>query len=218
MSESEEQRLQTVREAVRDAVEKGESIQNAVRDITLKALSEGKLDKERIKAVADAVMAGAGDAVARESEQLKEGLTEAAAGLEEALIKTADALRLAIEEASGRMSEFSSTELKRSLEDLDSLEEIFIGTIQRTARGGTELVRTIAEDLATHFRNSGTSIGEHVARNLEKLQNRLREVGADTAEVSGEMADRIGQLARGILAGLGEALLTMAEGKKGDRS
>ncbi len=218
MSESEEQRLQTVREAVRDAVEKGESIQNAVRDITLKALSEGKLDKERIKAVADAVMAGAGDAVARESEQLKEGLTEAAAGLEEALIKTADALRLAIEEASGRMSEFSSTELKRSLEDLDSLEEIFIGTIQRTARGGTELVRTIAEDLATHLRNSGTSIGEHVARNLEKLQNRLREVGADTAEVSGEMADRIGQLARGILAGLGEALLTMAEGKKGDRS
>ncbi len=217
MSEKGEQSLQALRKAVQEAVEKGEDIQAAVRDITLKALSEGKLDRERIKAVADAVMEGAGDAVTRESEQLKEGLTEAAAGLEQALIKTADAFRLAIEEAAGRMSEFSAKELKRSLEDLDSLEDIFVGTIQRTAKSGVEVVRSIAGDLATHARNSGTSIGEHVAQNVEKLQNRLREVGADTAEAGEEMANRIGQLARGILAGVGETLLAMAEGKKDNK-
>ncbi len=208
------QNLQELRKSVQEAVERGEDIQAAVRDITLKALSEGKLDRERIKAVADAVMEGAGDAVARESEQLKSGLSDAAAGLEQALIKTADALRLAIEEAAGRMSEFSTKELKRSLEDLDSLEEIFVGTIQRAAKSGGEVVRGIAGDLAAHARNSGTSIGEHVAENMEKLQNRLREVGVETAEVGEEMANRIGQLARGILAGLGETLLAMAEGKK----
>ncbi len=213
-----EQKLQELRKAVQEAVERGEEIQTAVRDITLKALSEGRLDRERINAVAEAVMEGAGDAVARESEQLKRGLSEAAEGLEQALIKTADALRLAIEEAAGRMSEFSARELKRSLEDLDSLEDIFIGTIQRTAKSSAEAVRTIAGDLATHARNSGTSIGEHVAESLEKLQNQLREVGAETAETGEEMANRVGQIARGILAGIGEVLLSVAERKKSDNS
>ena len=217
MAEKGEQNLQEVRQAVRDAVEKGEEIQTAVRDITLKALSEGKLDRERIRAVADAVMEGAGEAVARESEQLKAGLSEAAAGLEQALIKTADALRLAIEEAAGRMGEYSAKELRHSLDDLEGLEDIFVGTFQRAAKSGGELVGSIAEDLARHARNSGTSIGEHVAESMERLHNRLREVGAETAEMGGEVANRIGQLARGILAGLGETLLAMAERKKDNK-
>ncbi len=207
--------LQEVRSIVQHAVEKNENVQAAVRDITLKALGEGELDKERIKSVAEAVMQGAGDAVARESEQMKESLSEAAAGLEQALIQAADAFRLAIEEAAGRVNEFSSSELKRSLNDLDSLEDIFVETLQHTAKSGSKIVRTIAEDMATHARNSGTSVGQHVARNIESLQNRLRELGADTAQAGEEAANRIGQIARGILAGIGETLLTIAEGKKG---
>ncbi len=214
MTENTEKNLRELRKNVQEAVEKNEDVQAAVRDITLKALGEGELDRERIKSVAEAVMQGAGDAVARESQQMKESLGEAAAGLEQALIQAADAFRLAIEEAIGRVSEFSSTELKRSLNDLDSLEDIFVETLQRTAKSSGETVRTIAEDMATHARNSGTSVGQHVARNIERLQNRLRELGADTAEAGEEAANRIGKIARGILAGIGETLLTIAEGKK----
>ncbi len=214
MTENTEKNLRELRKNVQEAVEKNEDVQAAVRDITLKALGEGELDKDRIKSVAEAVMQGAGDAVARESQQMKESLGEAAAGLEQALIQAADAFRLAIEEAIGRVNEFSSTELKRSLNDLDSLEDIFVETLQRTAKSSGETVRTIAEDMATHARNSGTSVGQHVARNIESLQNRLRELGADTAEAGEEVANRIGKIARGILAGIGETLLTIAEGKK----
>lgn len=215
MTENSEKKLQELRKGVQDAVEKNQDVQTAVRDITLKALGEGELDKERIRSVAEAVMQGAGDAVTRESEQMKESLAEAATGLEQALIQAADAFRLAIEEAAGRVNEFSSTELKRSLNDLDSLEDIFIETLQRMTKSSGEMVRTIAEDMAAHARNSGTSVGEHVGRNIESLQNRLRELGADTAEAGGEAANRIGKIARGILAGIGETLLTIAEGKKG---
>ncbi len=217
MTEDTEKKLQKLRKTVQETVEKNENVQAAVRDVTLKALGEGELDRERIKSVAETVMQGAGDAVTRESQQLKESLTEAAAGLEQALIQAADAFRLAIEEAAGRVNEFSSTDLKRSLSDLDSLEDIFVETLQHTAKSGSEIARKIAEDMATHARNSGTSVGQHVARNIESLQNRLRELGADTVEAGDEAADRIGQIARGILAGIGETLLTIAEGKKNQK-
>ncbi len=207
--------LQQVRGNVQQAVEKNENVQVLVRDITLKALSEGELDRERIEAVAEAAMQGAGDAVTEGGEQLKESLSEAAAGLEQTLIQAADAFRLAVEEASGRVSEFSSTELIRSVKDLDSLEDIFVETLQHTAKSGGEIVRTIAEDLVTHAHNSGTRVGRHVAENIENLQNQLRELGAGTAEAGEEAANRVSQIARGILAGVGETLLTLAEGKKG---
>ena len=209
--------LDELRNTVRETVENSQNVQAAVRDITLKALGEGELDRQRIKAVAEAVMQGAGEAVERESEQLKGGLGEAAAGLEQALIQAADAFRLAIEEAAGRVSEFSSNDLKRSLNDLDSLENIFVETLLRTAKSGGEVIRTIVEDLVTHTRNSGTSVGQHVARNMEELQNRLRELGADTAGAGEEAVNRIGLIARGILAGVAESLLNIAEGDKGQR-
>jgi len=218
MPDNTEENLQEVRRVVQKAVEKNEDVQAAVRDITLKALSEGELDRQRIKSVAEAVMQGSGDAVVKESKQMKKSLGEAAAGLEQALIKAADAFRLAIEEAVGRVNEFNSSELKRSVNDLDSLEDIFVETLQRTATSGGEVVRTIAEELATHARHSGTSVGQHVAQSVESLQNQLQELGADTAEAGQEAANRIGQIARGILAGVGETLLTMAEEKKGSGS
>ena len=214
MSDETSSDLQQVRNIVQQAVEKNEDVQAAVRDITLKALGKGELDRERITSVAEAVMAGAGDAVAKGGERLKESLSETAAGLEQALIQAADAFRLAIEEAAGRINEFSSGELKRSVSDLDSLEDIFVETLQRTAKNGGEIVRGIAEDLATHAHNSGTSVGRHVAENMESLQNRLRELGADTAGAGEAAASRISQIARGILAGAGEALISLAEGKR----
>ncbi len=215
MSDEREEELQNVQREVQRAVESSEDIQQTVRDITLKALTEGEFDTRRIRAVAEAVMRGAGDALSAESSQMKASFGEAAQGLEEALIKAADAFRLAIEEAAGRVTEFNSSELKRSVDDLGSLEDIFMETLQRTAQNSGETVRVIMDDLATHARNSGTSVGRHVAENLETLQNRLHELGLDSVQAGQEVADRIGKIARGILAGVGETLLTMAEGGKG---
>ncbi len=218
MTENSQKELDELRRTVQHAVMGDDYVQQSVRDITLKALGEGELDRRRIKAVAEAVMQGAGDAVAREGEHLKQSLGEAAAGLEQALIQAADAFRLAIEEAAGRVSEFSANDLKRSLDDLESLEGIFTETLQRIADSGGDLVRTIAGDMAAHAHNSGTSVGQHVARNMEQLQNRLRELGADGAEAGGEVVNRIGQIARGILAGVAQTLLDIAEGEKERRS
>ncbi|HFC53325.1 MAG TPA: hypothetical protein ENJ43_02705 [Gammaproteobacteria bacterium] len=217
MVENRENGLDELRDTVRRSVEEKRDIQAEVREITLKALGERELDRNRIRAVAEAVMQGAGEALERESEQLKRGLGEAAAGLEEALIKAADALRLAIEEAAGRVNEFSTGDLKRSLDDLDNLEAVFLEALQRAAKGGGEMVRTIMGEMASHARNSGTSVGQHVARNMEQLHNRMRELGTETAGAGEEAANRIGQVARGILAGVAGTLLHIAEGDRRQR-
>jgi hypothetical protein len=50
---------QEVKQAVRSAIERGESIREDVRNITLNALSKGKLDVKKINQVVRAVMEGA---------------------------------------------------------------------------------------------------------------------------------------------------------------
>ena len=92
-----QQAAQNVEEASRKAVAQGENIHDAIRDITLKALSEGELDTEKTKQVVQAVMAGAGKGAESLGAQAPQALKEAMAGIDEALTKSAEAVQGLVE-------------------------------------------------------------------------------------------------------------------------
>ena len=120
MSKENKQEIDTeiVKNIARTAVERSDDIRNDVRSVTLQALSDGHLDTKKINKVIHAVMEGASIGAEAKGEQAKDALTDAMSGMDDALAKSAEASKLAIEEAAGHVKDFSSHDLKRALDDL----------------------------------------------------------------------------------------------------
>ena len=140
--------------AARAAVEEGENIHEAVRDITLEALSDGHLDVKKMREVVQAVLQGAGIGTKKKGAQAGQSLREAMAGVDEALARSAEASKLAIEEAAGHIKDFGTQDLNRALDDLRTLEDMFLDTVRNIAKASDDTVRDSLSDLAQHARKA----------------------------------------------------------------
>ncbi|MGR8978690.1 MAG: DUF6781 family protein [Gammaproteobacteria bacterium] len=195
-----------VEKEVRETVESGVDIYERVRTITLKALTERTLDTDNIKSVMEAVLKGMSDGISRNYDPAKHAFTQSADALDDALTKTAEASKLAIEEAASKMDEFSEHDFKQAFEDLKSLEEMFLETVENAGRQSNETFSKIAEDFISHARRNGTAVGKQSQIILESLNN-LRLSGQD-AVISGAVAttSALAKIASGFLAGIAESL------------
>jgi len=220
MSEQTTQKNQNrkAEDEARAAVVDGENIHETVRDITLEALSAGHLDVQKMREVVQAVLQGASLGAKEKGAQSEQALREAMAGVDEALAKSAEASRLAIEEAAGHIKEFGSQDLKRGLDDLRALEDMFLDTVQNIARASDGAVRDVLGDLAQHARNTGTAVGaaaktavETLTRQLEKNVRENVSAGADTARKVGGL---LSLAAAGFLEGIAETLKKIGSNKK----
>ena len=80
---------------VRRAVKRGKRVEREVRDLTLKALTQRRLDRAEMRKVAGEVMSGVREAAdVREGPRARAVVEQAAAGVSEALTHAARALRL----------------------------------------------------------------------------------------------------------------------------
>jgi len=205
--------------ASRAAVERGENIQDEVRDITLKALCEGHLDAQRIQQVIKAVIQGAAEGANGKETQSKQALRDAMTGVDEALEKSAEASRLAIEEAAGNLENFGTQDLKRVLDDLLTLEDLFIDTIKDVARSSKETIRETLSDLAGHAQNSGTAVGNLATDTVETLTRELQKTSRDTVATGSDSAMktavRLSRAAAGFLEGIADTLQNKTRSKKG---
>jgi hypothetical protein len=202
----------------RAAVEDGGNIHEAVRDITLAALSAGHLDMQRMREVVQSVLRGASLGAEEKGARAEQPLREAMAGVDEALAKSAEASRLAIEEAAGHIKEFGSQDLKQGLADLGALEDMFLDTVKNIARASDGVVKDVLGNLAQHARNSGTSVGTAAKTAAEtlagQLETKAREgvsAGVDTAR---QVGTKISLAAAGFLEGIAETLKKTGSNKK----
>lgn len=206
-----------VKNKARSAVTSGKNIHDTVRDVTLEALSTGSLNAQKTREMVQAVLHGASLGAAEKDVRSEQALREAMCGVDEALAKSAEASRLAIEEAAGRVKEFGSQDLRKGLEDLSALEDMFLDTLGNVALASRGAVRDIMNDLARHARNTGTAVGatadEATKKLLRELGNDLRErVNAD-ADTARETGRNIAMAAAGFLEGIARAM-----GKDGDNA
>lgn len=197
-------------QAVKTAVAAGEDIYSQIHDITLKALTEQELDLGNIKKVAQAVGKGISEGIGNQV-RTKEILQESASALDDALAKAAEASKLAIEEAASRVDEFSHEDLRQAAENLKSLEELFIDTMQEIAKNGNEVVVTTTQDLITHVRQSGSAVGEQGLQSLQKLPQLGKNAALTSASATASALATIGS---GILAGIADGL----QGRGGEKS
>ncbi len=198
---------------IRDALAHGTHIQDTVHRITLRAMNANSLDLDSMRRIITAVMQGVRDGAQHQlqhaSEQThsaKSQITEAVTGLDSALARFAEASKLALEEAAGRAQKFSDKELSRSRSDLESLESLFVDTLQDTAKSTQGLVSSTLHDLGDHARNNGTAVGAQLKETLAIFTQQISSVGHAQLEAGAHLAhataDFINKIANGVLDGV----------------
>ena len=206
-----------VKAASQSAVERGDAIREDTRDIILTALSQRHLDNKKIRQVVRAVIEGASIGSASKGTQTKDALLDAMTGVDEALAKSTEASKLAVEEAAGNIKDFGKQDLKRALDDLQALEDMFLDTVSEVSKGANELIRGALSDMVEHARNSGTAVGKTAAQTSEALNQQLgktlHEAASASAHAAMDVAGHIAQAAAGALDGIAQTLQQERKGK-----
>ncbi|MBB1426570.1 hypothetical protein H5181_08850 [Shewanella sp. SG44-2] len=194
--------------SIKEAVEADKDIRETVRCITLKALSEGKLDLNEITQIAGRVVKGAGLGAHGRNSQDK--LVKAVAGLDDALCSAAEACKLAVEEASSHVNTFSKQDLDRAINDLSELEAMFLDTLKEVAKKANETVSDTLNDLVRHGRVSGTAVGQKTTEIATLLNQQFSERLSDTVSAGVDSAAKVtsnlAYAAAGFLDALGQKL------------
>lgn len=195
---------------IKEAVDTGHDIEETIRRITLKALTEGELDTKSVQQVVSAVVKGVRSGATSHGSEAKDILVKAVSGLDEALSKAAEASKLALEEAAGRGEEFSSHDLKRALNDMQGLEELFLEALRDVAKGGKDHASVILHDLAEHAQHSGTAVGAQLKDGMTELVEQISDASKAQLESRGESAKTtaslLARLASGMLEGIADSL------------
>ncbi len=207
-----------IRDEVRRAVERGRGIHKAVRDITLKALTRGELDPVAIRKATGEVVKAVQEAATVQGERAKDVMADAVAGVDEALVHAAQALKLSIEEAAGRAEKFSREDLAKARESLKHLEGDFLETLRETARASRGTVSSILDDLIKHAQASGTAVGRQL-KEMNGLSGSVAEAGRAHFEagVHAAMSSAavMARIASGVLAGIADSLEAKPKNRSG---
>lgn len=206
---------QEVSNAASVSLQQDGDIRTRVRDLTLRALQSRKLEAAEIRAVVRAVGEGVSLGAEHRVGEVKQALSLALSGLDDALVKAAQATHLALQELISQGKDFTDQDLKRALEDLKITEQAFLDTLGEVADLAGSKVRQEYKDAVEHARRSGTDIGASVRSILGELGERLSatlQAGKSSGQdASRTVSTRLAALASGILAGMAESLEKKSE-------
>lgn len=146
---------ETIQQQVYNAIAEGRRVQEAVQRITLKALIHGRLDLEEMRLVTGDALAAVREAATQQNAHITNAAKEAARGIACALAQAAEALKLSIQEASGRAGKFSSADLAKARADMAAVERMFVDTLSKTAQAARGAANATLQDLARHAEASG---------------------------------------------------------------
>ncbi len=197
-------------EEARKVVEAGGNVHHALRNLTLAAFHRTRLQAQEQQKIVQSVIRGAVQGLGKTGEKSRQVLSEALAGVDEALASTAEASKLAIEEAAGRLHEFGKQDLERAFNDMRTLEQMYLDTLQQVADRSASEARIILQDLWQHAKNTGTAAGAAAGASLASLEQRLgrklHEVAATGTDAALGSASKLAEAAATILGGIAERL------------
>ena len=199
-----------IRQAASETMRAGVDIHDRVRDITLLALQNHRFDRRGIRDVVRGVTEGVALGAEGSRADMKDALSEALRGIDQALVKSAQAGADALKQLATTSKDFSESELKQSLANLKRLEDDFLSTVGQVAEAASERVRPELRELISRTQRSGTETGKQLATVMTEFAHRFSVASIDTTiaglEAAGEFGTRFAMLASGILSGLADAL------------
>ena len=200
-------------EAARAAVEP--DLRERVRELASRALHERRMALADVRAIAGAIAEGVGSGLAARGGEMKQGLKEAVAGLDDAVSSAAQATSYAIGEAVDQGRAFKDNELKASLEQLRDLESQLVDALKTTAKQSGGKLKEELEHLGDHLKIAGTRTGEQARESLGQFAAGLKRSGsagrAGLSESANAAGERLAQVASGVLEALSDSLKRQSE-------
>ncbi len=205
-----DQSLNALKTDVAASVEQDEGLRKRVRDLTLRALKNHSMDLHEVRQVAEAVMEGVSLGLEHRKSELKNALSEAMAGLDEAVSKAVEASHLALRQLVSQGKAFGENELKQALEQLKNLEGAFLDTLGKVADSAGDKLRQEFKDFVLHARRAGTDTGGKIAVMVEEFSNKVHAT-ADSGKLTAvtaarDVGGRVAEVASGFFAALSDAL------------
>jgi gas vesicle protein len=190
-------------------------LRERVRELTARALHERRMALNDIREIIAAIASGVGSGLTARGGEIKDGLKQAVAGLDDAVGGAAQAASYTLSEAAAQGKAFKDNELKASLEQLRDLETQIVDTLKQTASQSGGKLKEELEYLSDHLKISGTRTGEQVREALRQMASGVKagsEAGrAGLSESASAATQRLSQVASGILAALSESLKRQSE-------
>lgn len=205
-----EQSLDDLKTMVADSVEQDAGLRIRVRDLTLQALKSRSMNLDELRRVAQAVTEGVSLGLEHRKGEVKHALSEAMAGLDDAMSKAAEASHLALRQLVSQGKEFSENDLKLALEQLKKLEGELLDTLSKVADSAGDKIRQELKDFVTHTRRAGTDTGAKVLVTVEEFSNKVHAT-ADSGKVAAvntarDVGARVAEAASGFFAALSDVL------------
>ena len=193
-----------------ESIRKGEDIRATVRDLTLKALQGRQMTlaqiRDALRTVAEGVNMGAASSPI-DPERL---LSDAFAGMDDAMLKAVEANRIALNKLTGNGSSFEQSQMKRALDELERYEDTLLRSVKQASSSANDRVRAQWSTLLKNTKLEGTDTGARVTATLEQygsqVQNAIRESRAAGLKVAHALTRNYATLVSGVLIGLSEAL------------
>jgi hypothetical protein len=194
----------------RESVKQGENLRSAVRELTLKALKSRELTLSEIKRVIRTVTEGVNMGAATAKVDPERVLSEALAGMDEAVLKAVQANHLALQQLSAQGQNLRESHVKKALDELERLEDEFFASVKEAAKKGSKQIKDQWATVLQQKQTAGLETAAQIESTMEEFGNRMHEAvkqqrrtALKAAEV---MAENFTTLANGILIGLTEGL------------
>jgi len=185
-------------------------IRERVRELTLAAFRERKFDFAAMREVMQQVSDGISLGAERRGEDLRQALGDANKGMDEAVSKSVQATRLALDEAASKGREINDTEVRAALDAMKRLEQDMLSTLSGTAQRAGARVKSELEELVSHAARAGTDTGAVITRTMTDFSQQLARTAGDATsagmEAAKAMGERLAEATSGFLAGLSEAM------------
>jgi len=199
-----------LKQAAQESVASGQDIRERIRSLTLQALKERKFNFAQFQEAMRAMTQGINLGAEQRGADVKAALSEAFAGMDQGLTKAAQAGSLAMHELVSRSKQFSESDLKVALEQLQRLERDFLTAVREISQTSTGTVRSEWQDLLTHAQRAGTDTGAVISATMREFSGRmagtLASATSATLEAALQFGERFAQAASGVLSGMSDAL------------
>jgi len=207
---SQDPSAERIKASAAETVREGTDIRAKMHELTLLALQRQRFDRHGMREVVRAVTEGAALGAEKSRADMRQAMSEAVSGLDQALRTSAEAGQAALKQLAATGKGFSDSEFKQALANLRKLEDDFLSTVEQVADAANERVQPGLRDAVRTARRTGTQTGKQVALAMGDFAQKFSAASLDAAlvglEAAGEFGARFAAVASGILGGLAEAL------------
>lgn len=197
-------------EAERIASE-GTDVRERVRDLVNKVAGQGRKTLSELTDETTEILRGAGEGVkSAASSERGEVLGEVIDGVSDGLSRAANATKLALEEAEGRGEQFAEEDLQRTIDDLKTLERMFVDAVSNLAQSASRTAWGEMKDAAAHATRAAESMRPSIEDALQAAASHPVKLAGEAAS-AGAAATRqavgsLFQVVGGLLAGAGDVI------------